>query len=212
MGEDSRKALAMRAVRASRTAHADPDPRTGAVGPKPWSWCPRSSRPTVWCVSYRHCPSPLPLVTSPRLACVQLDDVRKIRTPIVRLLQLSEDQAAADADKAEGEQAYLRLVEGQPGWIAGWQLGEAKRRRDDARLLRKSIEADLNTLELQLLQGDPSLAFIRLVLRSTRPEVVSQSLWLQEQFDTGALPRDPELLRTLLAQVVGTASAKGQVR
>jgi len=52
------------------------------------------------------------------------------------------------------------------------------------------------------LQGDPSLSFIRDVLRSTRNEQLSceQSLWLQEQFDTGALPRDPELLRTLLAQ------------
>ena len=27
-----------------------------------------------------------------------------------------------------------------------------------------------------------------------------QGLWLREQFESGALPRDPELLRTLLAQ------------
>ena len=137
------------------------------------------------------------------LAMRALDDVRKIRNSIVRLLQLSEDQAKEDADRAKGEQAYLRLVEGQPGWLAGWQLGEATRRRNDARLLRKSVEADLNRLELQLLQGDPSLAFVRDVLRSTRNEWTcsrSDSLWLQEQFDSGALPRDPELLRTLLAQ------------
>ena len=41
------------------------------------------------------------------------------------------------------------------------------------------------------------------VLRSTRDEedwLLSQSLWLQEQYESGALPRDPELLRTLLAQ------------
>jgi len=137
-----------------------------------------------------------------KLAMRALDDVGKIRSGVVRLLQLSVDRAQADADKAQGEQAYLRLVEGQPGWIAGMQLGEATRRMNDARLLRKSVESDLNRLELQLLQGDPSLSFIRDVLRSTRNEQLSceQSLWLQEQFDTGALPRDPELLRTLLAQ------------
>ena len=137
-----------------------------------------------------------------KLAMRALDDVGKIRSGVVRLLQLSVDRAQADADKAQSEQAYLRLVEGQPGWIAGMQLGEATRRMNDARLLRKSVESDLNRLELQLLQGDPSLSFIRDVLRSTRNEQLSceQSLWLQEQFDTGALPRDPELLRTLLAQ------------
>ena len=73
----------------------------------------------------------------------------------------------------------------------------------DARLLRKSVEADLNRLELQLLQGDPSLAFIREVLKTTRNEPLpleESSVWLGEQMDAGALPRDPELLRTLLAQ------------
>ena len=94
----------------------------------------------------------------------------QVRNSVVRLLQLSEERASEDADRAKGEQAYLRLVEGQPGWIAGWQLGEATRRRDDARLLRKSVEADLNRLELQLLQGDPSLAFVREVPRSIRDE------------------------------------------
>jgi len=136
------------------------------------------------------------------LAMRALDDVNKIRTAVVRVLQLSEERAEEDAQKAQSEQAYLRLVEGQPGWLAGWQLGEATRRKNDARLLRKSVEADLNRLELQLLQGDPSLSFIRDVLRSTRNEHIScnESLWLQEQFDSGALPKDPELLRTLLAQ------------
>lgn len=87
------------------------------------------------------------------LAMRALDDVRKVRNSVVRLLQLSEEQAAADADRAKGEQAYLRLVENQPGWVAGWQLEEATRRRDDARLLRKSVEADLNRLELQLVRA-----------------------------------------------------------
>lgn len=137
------------------------------------------------------------------LAMRALDDVQKVRQSVVRLLQLSEDRADEDARKAASEQAYQQLVEGQPAWVAGLQLGEATRRRNDARLLRKSVEADLNRLELQLLQGDPSLSFIRDVLRSTRDErteLCADSLWLQEQFESGALPRDPELLRTLLAQ------------
>jgi len=138
------------------------------------------------------------------LAMRSLDDIKKIRNLVVGLLADGEEKARADADKAQGEQAYLRLVEGQPGWIAGWQFGEATRRQNDARLLRKSVEADLNRLELQLLQGDPSLSLIRDVLRCTRKETApcasSQSVWLQEQFESGALPRDPELLRTLLAQ------------
>jgi len=94
-------------------------------------------------------------------------------------------------------------VDGDPGWLAGFQLVEARRRMDDARLLRKSVESDLNRLELQLLQGDPSLAFIRRVLGATRDDPLpleQSSLWLGQQIDSGALPRDPELLRTLLQQ------------
>ena len=132
-------------------------------------------------------------------------DVERIRNTVVRLLALTEEQARERAVEAAGEQAYSRLVDGDPGWLSGLQIAEAQKRMDDARLLRKSIEADLNRLELQLLQGDPSLAFIRDVLKSTRDEQMlqtleSNSLWLKEQFDTGALPRDTELLRTLLAK------------
>jgi len=137
------------------------------------------------------------------LAARALDDVGRIRNTVVRLLELTEEQARQAAERAAGEQSYQRLVEGMPGWLAGWQLAEATRRMDDARLLRKSVEADLNRLELQLLQGDPSLAFIRDVLKSTRNEPLpleENSLWLREQFESGALPRDPEMLRVLLDQ------------
>ena len=139
------------------------------------------------------------------LASRALADVERIRNTVVRLLALTEEQARERAVEAAGEQAYSRLVDGDPGWLSGLQIAEAQKRMDDARLLRKSIEADLNRLELQLLQGDLSLAFIRDVLKSTRDEQMlqtleSNSLWLKEQFDTGALPRDTELLRTLLAK------------
>ena len=134
-----------------------------------------------------------------------LEDVGRIRRAVVGLLELSETQAREAADRARAQQSYARLVEGVEAWLPGMQLAEATRRMDDARLLRKSVESDLNRLELQLLQGDPSLAFIRDVLRSTRGEPLplaeeAHSLWLKEQIDSGALPRDPELLRTLLAQ------------
>jgi len=126
-----------------------------------------------------------------------------VRSAVVRLLDLTETQAQQAAERAAGEQSYQRLVEGMPGWLAGWQLAEATRRVDDARLLRKTAEADLNRLELQLLRGDPSLAFIREVLKTTRNEPLpleENSLWLKEQFESGALPRDPEMLRVLLDQ------------
>ena len=88
---------------------------------------------------------------------------------------------------------------------------------DDARLLRKSVESDLNRLELQLLQGDPSLAFIRDVLKTTRIRdeplpLEGCSLWLKEQIDSGALPRDPELLRTLLQQAATTCTVHPSTR
>ena len=53
-------------------------------------------------------------------------------------------QAQSDVDRAREEQAYQRLVEGDPAVIAGWQIEEAQRRVDDTTLLRKSIESDIN--------------------------------------------------------------------
>ena len=114
------------------------------------------------------------------LAARSLADLGKVRATVVRLLELSESQAAEAAERARGTQSYQRLVDGDPGWLAGFQLVEARgggpnhnpnpnpdpnsnpnsdpvpdqarRRMDDARLLRKSVESDLNRLELQLLQ------------------------------------------------------------
>ena len=138
-----------------------------------------------------------------QLATRALSDVGRLREAVVSFFEASTSQAEEDASKAEAELAYLRLVEGDPGWLAGWQLNEATRRIEDSRLLRKSIEADLSRLELQLLQGDPSLAFIReslLGASSGSKLAPPESLWLKEQIERGALPADPELLRTLLEQ------------
>jgi len=142
--------------------------------------------------------------TRKQLASRALADVGRIRDSIIGLLERSTAQAQADVDRAREEQAYLRLVEGNPAFLASWQLEEAQRRVDDTTLLRKSIESDLNRLELQLLAGDPSLTFLRELLKATRREPEQHeeigSLWLEEQFESGALPRDPELMRTLLEQ------------
>ena len=61
-----------------------------------------------------------------------------MRGAIVNLLELSETQAKEAAERARGEQSYKRLLEGTEAWLAGWQLAEATRRMDDARLLRKA--------------------------------------------------------------------------
>ena len=98
-----------------------------------------------------------------------LRDVKSVREIVVSLLEETEAQARADADAAAGEQAYERLVEGGTGWLQTMRIDEAQKRMSDARLLRRSMENDLNRLELQLLQGDPTLAFIREVLAGTRP-------------------------------------------
>lgn len=143
--------------------------------------------------------------TRRRLAQRALEDVSRIRSSVLRLLEEAEAQATSDAEEATSNQAYLRLVEGESGWFAGWQFDEARKRISDIRLLRKNVESDLNQLELQLLRGDPSLTWIRELLSRTRgqpdlPAISKGSVWLQEQIASGALPKDPELLRTLLEQ------------
>lgn len=124
-----------------------------------------------------------------------LDDVGRIRRSLAALFDQASQAAESDARRALSEAALPDAV------LAGWQLEEAARRASDTRLLRKSIENDLNHLELALLAGDPSLAFLRSELSRAlkRPmPPVPRSLWLEEQCETGALPRDPELLRCLL--------------
>ena len=175
-----------------------------------------------------------------------LRDVKSVREIVVSLLEETEAQARADADAAAGEQAYERLGRGRHRVVADDAHRRGAKAMSDARLLRRSMENDPNRLELQLLQGDPTLAFIREVLAGTRPgggadaappaarrldiaaaaaggggteaaggdaaapggEAQSgdatDSLRLREQFESGALPRDPEPLRTLPAQACAT--------
>ena len=82
--------------------------------------------------------------TRKQLAGRALADVGRIRDSVIGFLDRSVAQAQSDVDRAREEQAYQRLVEGDPAVIAGWQIEEAQRRVDDTTLLRKSIESDIN--------------------------------------------------------------------
>ncbi|KAL3900887.1 MAG: hypothetical protein SGPRY_012373 [Prymnesium sp.] len=59
----------------------------------------------------------------------------------------------------------------------------------------------------QILRGDPFASFVRnrMQASSRRPSAISpnmeQALWLREQFDKGAIPRDPDLISALAEQV-----------
>ena len=86
----------------------------------------------------------------------------------------------------------------------------AARSVDDLRTVKKIARSDFNRLQLSLLRGDPLLAFLRDTLARLRikltdepppiPAESEQVILLREQFEMGALPRDPLLVRALLEE------------
>ena len=56
------------------------------------------------------------------------------------------------------------------------------------------------------MRGDPLATYLRRLLSSgaRRPSAIApnveQANWLREQFEIGALPRDPDLIRSLVEQ------------
>jgi hypothetical protein len=87
----------------------------------------------------------------------------------------------------------------------------------DLRVIRKIALSDINRLEMTILRGDPFFSFVRDAYARSRaqmgppafgdpgtfpalPEDSENVLWLREQFESGALPRDPQLIRSLLEQ------------
>jgi len=78
--------------------------------------------------------------------------------------------------------------------------------------MRKIAENDLNRLQRALLRGDPLVAFLRDAWQRSQgqlPPPAVQTLvsersedvmWLREQFERGALPKDPVLIASLLEQ------------
>ena len=114
-------------------------------------------------------------------------------------------------DNEEGE-AESREVEEPPPPGSPLTL-LARKAKGDVGTLRKIVRNDFNTLELQLLRGDPTLSAARDLLRwlsggeeeaAPLSEDSLQAMQLREQFEKnwedGALPRDPVLVRSLLEQ------------
>ena len=82
----------------------------------------------------------------------------------------------------------------------------------DLKVMRKIAENDLNRLQRTVLRGDPLYAFLRDTWQRARglqpppvpldrlSEASTAGLWLREQFERGVLPRDPQLVASLLLQ------------
>ncbi len=106
-------------------------------------------------------------------------------------------------------------------WIASRSSGGrspsrfVRRATADLRKMRKVATSDINALELQIMRGDPTVSLARWAITSARRggwrrddgaaavdsramQGSEEGLWLREQFDKGALPRDPVLVRSLL--------------
>ena len=143
-----------------------------------------------------------------------LADVRGLRRVIEGALDESTIAALADmtADDNEEGEAESREVEEPPPPGSPLTL-LARKAKGDVGTLRKIVRTDFNTLELQLLRGDPTLSAARDLLRwisggeeeaAPLSEDSLQAMQLREQFEKnwedGALPRDPVLVRSLLEQ------------
>lgn len=104
----------------------------------------------------------------------------------------------------------------------------ASRAMRDVRTMRQVVFSDINTLQMQILRGDPTVTFLRTLQNALdtrggqcQPErrlstlqqlseladlsagdipADQQAFWLREQFESGALPSDPVLVRSLVEQ------------
>lgn len=110
---------------------------------------------------------------------------------------------------------------------SGPRITLASRAMRDLGVMRKVAFSDINTLQMQILRGDPTVTLLRAVRaalgsvgqpRSQKKLPTLQQLseladlsasgiprdrqayWLREQFELGALPSDPVLLRSLVEQ------------
>ncbi len=126
-------------------------------------------------------------------------------------------QMGVEVVRGEGEAAGQGAGRAQPGEKLGPLASLAARSVDDLRILRKLARSDLNFLELNLLRGDPLLAFLRDAVSkisgndlfpasgappalAALPEDSVNAIWLREQFEKGALPRDPFLISGLVGR------------
>ncbi len=149
----------------------------------------------------------------------EITDVENLRRVVEKefdavegALEKRAAQMGVEVVRGEGEAAGQGA---QPGEKLGPLASLAARSVDDLRILRKLARSDLNFLELNLLRGDPLLAFLRDAVSkisgndlfpasgappalAALPEDSVNAIWLREQFEKGALPRDPFLISGLV--------------
>ena len=156
-----------------------------------------------------------------------LADATKVTTG---LQDVGEDTRARITDRAMSDTETLRRVVERDcdtleiilRKVGEGPLPEAAVERSlaDLRMVRKLARSDINRLELTLLRGDPLLTFLRDVSYDLRKQLTGAldpsdaqpnedtpvrdeselGVKLREQFDLGALPRDPLLVQALLEQ------------
>jgi len=139
-----------------------------------------------------------------------LEDVESLRRVVDEDIGLLE-RAAAEYEIGTGR---------------GPRSSFASRAMRDLSTLRKVAFSDINTLQLQILRGDPTVTLLRDLssrllaaaggaaepqMRTRDLEELAslsagdvapgqQAYWLRAQFETGALPRDPLFVRNLVEQ------------
>ncbi|KAL1507652.1 hypothetical protein AB1Y20_007269 [Prymnesium parvum] len=141
-----------------------------------------------------------------RVVARGIDDVEVLRRVVERDLDTVERIARVAARRQRlPPPGWGSAGRGEESETQGMRMSE--RALADVRTLRKIAMGDINRLQMQILRGDPFVAFLRNSLgaaRQRRPSPISpnteQALWLREQFEIGALPRDPDLVAALVDQ------------
>ncbi|EOD17270.1 hypothetical protein EMIHUDRAFT_470296, partial [Emiliania huxleyi CCMP1516] len=113
-----------------------------------------------------------------------LEDVESLRRVVDEDIGLLE-RAAAEYEIGTGR---------------GPRSSFASRAMRDLGTLRKVAFSDINTLQLQILRGDPTDLEELASLSAGDVAPGQQAYWLRAQFETGALPRDPLFVRNLVEQ------------
>ena len=135
------------------------------------------------------------------------------------------DEPSSDSSTDDSEQQSTARKDGQVAdLLERLRYRAVDKSLSDLRVIRKLALQDINRLELTLLRGDPLLAFIRdIFMQKGEGEAKAEQLfelgalgfdvpdstdvsgadqgsaaWLREQFVSGALPKDPLLVRSLL--------------
>ena len=151
-----------------------------------------------------------------------LEDAQQVGKGIRQVAETGVEsmQAKALADVEGLRRLVNKDIESAERWVIRREQQQRKnglfssfvsrRAKTDLRTLRKVATSDINALELQILRGDPTVSLARWALfsatrkdseeykKTSVSEGSEEAFWLREQFEKGALPRDPVLVRSLL--------------